>query len=543
MKHHTKTPAAPNGSRKGNPAWRAKRNPAPAGVYEKITTAILKEMDATGTAPWVKPWSGGGAPFPVNGKTGRAYSGINIVLLSMVARSRGFLTNEWWARGQVEQAKGSIVKGRPTVVYFMRPMVLDEEGNAVPEPEGDLPEGWKKRVMVVGHEVWNRDQCRDLPPSKFTGGPLGELDPDARAESLIKGNKHLPTITHVRGDRAFYRPSADTITVPLRGQFKGVAEYYSTLFHECVHSTGSSKRLARKSLLEAGQFGDQNYSKEELVAEMGAAFLCSLAGVANRQARMNSVAYLKGWRSALKDDPRMVVFAASQASVAADFIVDGAPAWDGAMPTTDEVADQAEAPTAKAKARSKTKAKTTRKPKAAKPRKANPGPVDVVGLGRLVDLVVRKDDGTRSRFIPDAERWLAWDQETKSLLVVAPSGGLAPDAASRSVVATHREFHGAPPSGVRPGVAPTPGPGFARIGLVESVTYCAAGVRSPVKGRSLWCHQFGDRGERGRSRMAADDASPYPDRCMPAFAINGRGEWVIVRRTGNRYTVRGWVLA
>lgn len=317
-------------------------NPAPAEVYAKITARMIELMDRDGLAPWVRPWrspSGGGSPFPVNGRTGRAYNGINICLLNAAALDRKFHHNEWWTRKQIDAVKGSVHPGeKPQEVLFAFPLVIDPEGQVVKDPpEGDeLPEGWRKAFATILHQVFNRDQCDDLPPPRFSGPPLPDLDPIERAESLINRNKNLPNIHHRAQVQAYYSPALDAIVMPQRGQFKGQAEYYSTLFHEATHSTGHKSRLNRRTITEMGKFGDENYSKEELTAEMGAAFLCALADIENIQATMNSAAYLKHWRQKLKDDPRLIVDAAAAASKASDFIVDGAPAWDGAMPARNE---------------------------------------------------------------------------------------------------------------------------------------------------------------------------------------------------------------
>ena len=121
-------------------------------------------------------------------------------------------------------------------------------------------------------------------------------------------------------DRAWYRPCTDTVGIPARGAFDSAEEYYSTLFHELTHSTGHPKRLGRAGIEKLNTFGSESYSKEELIAEMGAAMLCGVAEI-ERKTLSNSAAYLKSWTDVLKGDSRMVVSAASQAQKAADYIL------------------------------------------------------------------------------------------------------------------------------------------------------------------------------------------------------------------------------
>ena len=306
-----------------------------AAVYQKITNDILAAMDRDGMPPWVKPWSSVKTTRlwePVNGRTGRRYSSINVMVLAEACQTQGYPVNEWWTLRQVAEVGGSIKAGeRGQTVLFSKPMLVMADGTIATGddmPSGDdLPDGSHVAVWSVAYTVFNHAQCEGLPEPRSTPHPLGSALPGKpRAEALIRGNKHLPTIKWDGGNRAFYRPGTDSIHMPARASFHGVDELYSTLFHECTHSTGHPKRVGRKSLAEAVKFGDVSYAKEELVAEMGAAFLCALTGIENRQMRLNTVAYLKGWRDRIAKDPRLIVTAASQAQAAADYILAGSKA-------------------------------------------------------------------------------------------------------------------------------------------------------------------------------------------------------------------------
>jgi antirestriction protein ArdC len=128
-----------------------------------------------------------------------------------------------------------------------------------------------------------------------------------------------PAIQHGQS-KAYYQPAADTVTMPARQLFPQPEHYYSVLFHELTHSTGHPSRLDRATLRDLLAFGDTNYSKEELVAEMGAAYLCGVAGISNETVN-NSAAYIQGWLSKLRNDSRLLIQAAAQAQKAADFIL------------------------------------------------------------------------------------------------------------------------------------------------------------------------------------------------------------------------------
>lgn len=179
-------------------------------------------------------------------------------------------------------------------------------------------------MLLRYYTVFNVAQCEGLEkhlPPLHPVDPANVIPPIASAERIIRQYKNSPAIREKAGDRAYYHSSSDTIVLPQRGQFKSEAEYYSTLFHECVHSTGHESRLKRNTLLDAHYFGDENYSREELVAELGAAFLCGEAGIENEAALKNSAAYLNGWRKKLKEDSKIIVIAAAQAQKAADHIL------------------------------------------------------------------------------------------------------------------------------------------------------------------------------------------------------------------------------
>jgi len=178
----------------------------------------------------------------------------------------------------------------------------------------------KRSVLCRYYTVFNAEQCDGLSPQPAQP-PVDspQIDPIEACEQVVSGWPAKPAINH-GGDVASYNKMLDVVAMPDRTCFDTGEEYYSTLFHELVHSTGHPGRLNRSSLTDFERFGDEIYSREELVAEMGAAFLSGYCGIENRTIN-NSAAYLASWLKALKEDSRMVLVAASQAQKAADLIL------------------------------------------------------------------------------------------------------------------------------------------------------------------------------------------------------------------------------
>ena len=164
----------------------------------------------------------------------------------------------------------------------------------------------------------------------------------------------------------------------------------------------------------------------------------------------------------------------------------------------------------------------------------------VIGLGRLVSLVVRRGDGSRQRVTPQGERWLAWDAARRDLLVLVPTAGRL--ASTPAASEAHELFHGAAPTSLRRMTWPSPQGRLSPLGLLESITYDATGIRSPSKGRCRWLHQFGDLGERGHAQASPDEPSPYSDQVLPRLDVDAVGNLRIFRRAGCFYTVRDWII-
>jgi antirestriction protein ArdC len=237
----------------------------------------------------------------------------------MLLASLGF-TSPWFLTFNQAKALGGAIRrgehGFPVVFWKF----LEASGG----PDGEEERtGSRDRVPLLRYyTVFNLDQTEGIPAEKIPAQEARRFDPIEACERIVAGMPQRPEIRHTTEARAYYRPSTDIVTMPLRESFHSATEYFSTLAHELVHSTGAPSRLARKSLEDWAPFGTADYSREELVAEMGAGFLCAHAGIESATLE-NSAAYIRSWLQVLKDDRRAVIVAAGQAQKAADFILGG----------------------------------------------------------------------------------------------------------------------------------------------------------------------------------------------------------------------------
>lgn len=273
-------------------------------IYQAVTDRIIAELE-TGTAPWVKPWSGEADPFPRNASSQRYYKGINVLTLGIESAVRGYASNQWLTFRQALQHGGHVRKGETStpVVYF-EPRVIEAD-------DGD-PVNTKVVPMLKVFAVFNLDQTEGLAALKQPAVVHAGFDPVVEADSLIE--RSGADVRH-QGFRAFYSPASDLVYLPQKHNFADAGGYYATALHELTHWTGHGTRLDRQF---GKRFGDSQYAMEELVAEIGAAFLSSHCRIDGQLQHAN---YINSWLSVLHRDKKAIFTAAAKAQQAADFLL------------------------------------------------------------------------------------------------------------------------------------------------------------------------------------------------------------------------------
>ncbi|MCM3032880.1 ArdC family protein [Niallia sp. MER 6] len=265
-------------------------------IFELVTNRIIEKLEE-GVIPWRKPWSNANA---VNWLTQKPYRGINTMLLD---------SGEYATFKQINDAGGRIKKGEPghIVVFWKWLEKENEEGKTEKIPFLRYYKVWEINTQVEGLKSKKEQQTF-------------EHNPIERAEGVIAGYINSPDYTF-RSGQAVYYPLLDKINCPPMKDFEIAEEFYCTMFHEMVHSTGHKSRLARPGVTAQGvAFGSETYSKEELVAELGASMLCGVAGIDNHTIE-NSASYINSWLRELKNDHKLIVQAGAQAQKAADYIL------------------------------------------------------------------------------------------------------------------------------------------------------------------------------------------------------------------------------
>jgi antirestriction protein ArdC len=281
-------------------------------LYDEVTGRIISELEA-GRLPWVQPWdaSGGTGPgLPRNALTARTYSGVNVLILWGAVIEHGWPSQSWLTFRQAQEAGGCVRKGErgQTVVYADRFTPEAEKERA--SREGGDP---KAVPFLKRFTVFNVAQCEGLRAGLASDpAPLPEREIVPIAEEVIAASG-VPF--HIGGDRAFYVPSQDFVQVPPQPAFFEQVNYYRTCLHELTHATGHAKRLGRDL---TNSFGSKDYAREELVAEMGSAFLCAALGI---MPTVRHADYLGSWLEVLREDNRAIFRAASAATKAADWLL------------------------------------------------------------------------------------------------------------------------------------------------------------------------------------------------------------------------------
>ena len=282
-------------------------------LYQEITDRIIAEMEK-GVIPWLKPWIGNNQA--VSHATGKPYSLLNQFLLGE--------PGEYLSFKQCQREGGTVKKGtKARMVVFWKMLerdMTDSAGNPVLDKDGNHK---KSTIPYLQYSnVFHIRDCDGIKAKYDLGtGARANNDPIAEAQHVVadyvsRSGVHFFTKEQ---NEAYYSPSTDTVVIPLLSQFRSSADYYATAFHELTHSTGHPSRLNR--IEKRAAFGNEEYSKEELVAEIGSAALISHVGIETPDTFRNSAAYVQSWLKALQNDKRLIVSASGKAEKAVNLIL------------------------------------------------------------------------------------------------------------------------------------------------------------------------------------------------------------------------------
>lgn len=282
-------------------------------IYSRITNQIISSLEQ-GVKPWTQPWRAGHAAGPVSRPlrwSGETYSGINVLTLWASAMDRGFAAPIWMTFKQARELGGHVRKGEKSspVVYANTIVKTEQDEKTGDDVERNIP-------FMKGYSVFNVEQIEGLPDHYYALAEPG-LNPDERIAAADAFFEALGADISHGGNSAYYQIGTDRIQMPTFESFLSAEGYYATLGHECCHWTRHKSRLDRD--FGRKRFGDEGYAKEELVAELGAAFLCADLGL-TLEDREDHAAYIGSWLQVLRDDKRAVFTAAAHAQKAVDFL-------------------------------------------------------------------------------------------------------------------------------------------------------------------------------------------------------------------------------
>lgn len=289
-------------------------------AYQMATDRITALLEQ-GLTPWAQPWINV-LNCAWSGSTGKPYSLLNQMLLidldkhfANMAEAMDDVRGEWVTYKQAQQRGGNVKRGeKGRKVLFYTPLQIKEQTD----------EGEKVKTIpyLTAYTVFKISQCEGLTQKYNTGDTtVFTFNGDSTAHGVVDGYLVRSGVKYApqRGSKAYYSPLLDTVVTPLPEQFKQSEEYYSTLFHELTHSTGHQSRLNRIDSTAA--FGDEVYSLEELVAEIGSASIMATLGLETNGSLTNSAAYIKGWLKALRNDKKLIVKASGRAEKAVRLIL------------------------------------------------------------------------------------------------------------------------------------------------------------------------------------------------------------------------------
>jgi antirestriction protein ArdC len=276
-------------------------------IYSLVNNQILAALE-NGIIPWKRPWTGA---MPTNYDSGKEYRGVNILSLTISEMVHGYTSPYWLTFNQAHKHGGHIRKGeKATYIVFSERKVLEVEN-----PDGTKRE--KVMSFAKSFPVFNLDQSDGVPKKE-----AGCLNPDRNSIEICDGLlAHMPNQPKFResGGSAYYSPKQDLVNLPPLNSFKSSNGYVATKLHEYGHATGHSSRLNRSGIMTVAKFGGEEYSFEELVAELTSAYLCASKGIDNTLE--NSAAYIQNWLKVLKDDKTMLLKASGKATAAVEYIL------------------------------------------------------------------------------------------------------------------------------------------------------------------------------------------------------------------------------
>lgn len=274
-------------------------------VFQLVTDRICALLEQN-IVPWRQSWAGAG--IPKNLVTKRPYRGVNLLLLN----SLNYEHNLFLTFKQLKTIGASVNKGeKSTPVIFTKMVEKEVESGGEKKME--------KKPMLRYYNVFNIAQLRDVP-SEFMPSEQGASNKEIfECQSIIDGMPNPPKIEHKKQE-AFYVPATDIINMPRMKSFKASEDYYATLFHELIHSTGHTSRLNRDEVMRSDGYGNDKYAMEELVAELGSCYLRSLCNLDIKDMSQNA-SYIKGWLDVLKGDKRFIIKAASKAQQGVNYII------------------------------------------------------------------------------------------------------------------------------------------------------------------------------------------------------------------------------
>lgn len=273
-------------------------------IYEMVTDRIIEQLEK-GVVAWQKTWTGAhdGAYNRISNKP---YSLLNQMLLSKTGEYASF--KQWTELG------GHIRKGeKAEIVTFWKIQPIEEENE-------DGEKVIKQIPLLRYYNVFHISQVEGVEPKSIDLNELQPIEEAERIKTEYMQREHIKILEKVT-DKAFYSPSLDYIQIPCKEQYQNIEEFYSTLFHEMTHSTGHKVRLDREDVKDCVYFGSENYSKEELCAELGSAFLINKLGIESSKSFKNSTAYIQSWLRVLKNDKKFIISASSRAEKAVKYIL------------------------------------------------------------------------------------------------------------------------------------------------------------------------------------------------------------------------------